>query len=55
MSEEVIEGVLKSDEFGNSNANHEELEMFVLLTLHSGILLTVSGPDAQKVMDRVTD
>lgn len=52
---EGIGGILKSDEFGNSNANHEKLEMFVLLTLHSGILLNVSSPDVQKVMDRVTD
>lgn len=55
MSEEVIGGILKNEEFGESNANHEELEMFVLLTLHSGILLTASAPDAQKVMGRVTD
>lgn len=51
---EGIAGILKR-EFGNFDANLEELEMFVLLTLHSGILLTVSAPDAPKVMDRVTD
>lgn len=52
---EGIGGILKSDEFGNSNANLEEREMLILLTLHSGILLTVSAPDAPKVMDRVPD
>lgn len=55
MSEEVIGGILNSDEFGSSNANHEVLEMFVLQTFNLGILLTVSAPDGEKVMDRVTD
>lgn len=55
MSEQVLAGILESEEFGNSNGNDEDLGMFVLLTLHLEILLTVSDPDVQKVMDRVTD
>lgn len=55
MSEQVFGGIFKSEEFGNCNGNHEDLGIFVLLPLHLEILLTVSDPDVQKVMDRVTD
>jgi len=40
MSEQVFGGTLKSEEFGNSNGNHEDLEIFVLLALHLEILPT---------------
>lgn len=34
MSESVFGGILESEEFGNSNGDHEDLEIFVLLILH---------------------
>lgn len=34
MSELVFGGILESEEFGNSNGDHEDLEIFDLLTLH---------------------